>query len=230
MAAKIGKLLFLKMRFEDKLTNPESGATLVELHYLPSLEYFALLEKFDPVILEACENYQKQSYRNRCYIRGANKIETLVVPVKKSGNKTPVRDVRIAYSERWDKEHWRALASAYGKAPYFEYFADLIKVIYEKKFTFLFDLNYSLLSLCLDIIGMKKTVSFTSEYITSPREAFDARSKIHPKKNFAKNSFYKPQPYYQVFGKVFDENLSIIDLIFCEGNYAKSIIKNSTVG
>ena len=42
--------------------------------WFPPVEYFALLAKYSSVYVEACENYQKQSYRNRCRIYAADGV------------------------------------------------------------------------------------------------------------------------------------------------------------
>ena len=53
---------------------------------------------------------------------------------------------------------------------------------------------------------------------------FDLRSQIIPKQPSINRDFYKPVPYYQVFGSGFAENLSLIDLLFCEGPRATSLL------
>jgi len=110
---------------------------LIELHYLPCLEYFIQLVQSENICLEAHENFQKQTYRNRFSILTANKIDTLSVPVLKSNSKQLIREVEIDYTQLWQKIHRRAIQSAYGKAPYYEYYADYFKQLYDKKPRFL---------------------------------------------------------------------------------------------
>ena len=71
-------------------------SALVELQYLPSLEYFCALQQFDAIELEGWEHYVKQSYRNRCYINTAQGVEMLIVPLTAKHGKTLIKDVRIA--------------------------------------------------------------------------------------------------------------------------------------
>ena len=160
---------------------------LIDLQYLPCLDYFVQLIHHDIVYLEACENFQKQSYRNRCLILTANKIDVLSVPVLNSNSKIQIREVEIDYTQPWQKVHWRSIQSAYGKAPYFEYFSDYFRKLYDKKPRFLWDLNLEALTVCLKLLSLEKNIQFTTEYNKEAdihvKEVSDKRSFIHPKKS-----------------------------------------------
>lgn len=203
----------------------EKKTVLIELHYLPSLEYFVCLMNFDKIIIEAAEHFQKQTYRNRCYILGANKTQMLSIPVNRTGKKIPIREAKINNSQGWQREHWRSIESAYGKAPYYKFYCDIFKEIYFAPPEYLFDFNRKLLTVCLKLIGLNIVVEESRKYLDKPVEGvFDARGKIQPDKN---PDFYMPIAYYQVFGNVFVPNLSIIDLLFCEGNNARMVLDKS---
>lgn len=198
---------------------------LIELHYLPCLEYFCALLQFDSIELEKFEHYEKQSYRNRSYINTSQGTEMMIVPLTAKHGKTIIKDVRIDYSQKWQKNHWRTIESAYRKAPYFEYYSDDLKSILFNHHDFLFDLNMELLSFCLKNIRFHPPVSASVSYEkkTSP-QVFDLRSQINPKKPAFGRNLYKPVSYHQVFGSGFVENLSLIDLLFCEGPRAASLL------
>jgi hypothetical protein len=203
---------------------------LIELHYLPSLEYFVCLNKFEELILEINDHYVKQTYRNRCYILTSNKIAPLIIPVKEGNKKIKFKDIKIDYDQKWLMTHWRAIVSAYGKAPFFEFFAPYFHQSLFKKNEFLLDLNLQLLSVCLRLLKIKKVIKFTKNYEKEAKiEIEDLRGQIHPKKMFEQNNFYKKFPYNQIFGKNFVSNLSIIDLLFCEGGNAGNILQKSTI-
>ena len=200
----------------------------IELQYLPSLAYFACLLKYDEVALEAHEHFLKQTYRNRCHILTANGVDTLIVPVVHSSIKMPIREVKIDYSQAWVKRHWGAIVAAYGKAPYFEYFADDFDRIYQKKPSFLFDLNWEFLTICLRLLRLKPTIRLTETYQAELEVGqFDALSIVHPKKAFRNNNLYNPIVYQQNFGSEFVPDLSIIDLLMCHGAEATHILKQS---
>ncbi|CAN5496501.1 WbqC family protein [soil metagenome] len=203
---------------------------LIELHYLPSLEYFVCLNKSENIILEINDHYVKQTYRNRCYILTSNKVAPLIIPVKEGNKKIKFKDIKIDYDQKWLNIHWRAIISAYGKAPFFEYFAPYIHQPMFKKFKYLLDLNLQLLSNCLQLLKLEKNLKFTEVYEKEAgNEIDDLRGQIHPKKNFIFNNFYQIIPYNQIFGKNFVSNISIIDLLFCEGGNAGKILQRSTI-
>jgi hypothetical protein len=199
---------------------------LTEIQYLPPVEYFAEVLKYESLLIEGCENFQKQSYRNRCYILGANKVEELSVPVKKKEGKYGIREAEIDYDQKWLQIHWRSIVSAYGKSPYFEYYQDFFYKVYFKKHKFLFDLNYELLELCFKLTGISIKPELTGAYLPvtdgSSTGIKDLRGQIHPKKI----SKAELTGYTQVFGKDFVSNLSIIDLLFCEGKNSLNVLRS----
>ena len=203
---------------------------IIEAQYFPPVSYFSLILSFDKIKIEVCEHYKKQSYRNRCLIRGANKIEKLIVPVQNTSRNKLIRETEIDYSTHWYKLHRRAVMSAYGKSPFYEYFSADFFHILDRKPRFLFDLNMEILSKCLDLLQIGRDITRTVSYEKTPgMELFDARDLINPKNPGKKQQFFQPEPYYQVFGSNFAEDLSVIDLLMCEGPGALEILKQSNV-
>lgn len=201
---------------------------LIDLHFLPSLEYFCALLPHDEIILEKHEHFNKQSFRNRCYIRAANGVERLTIPVTEKSGKVMITDVRVDYTSRWQTNFLRTLDSAYANAPFYEYYKDdLHKEIFSNQ-KFLFDLNHHLLSMCLKWLKWEKrlteSVSYEKEKIST---SVDLRSLISAKKDFSQRKYYHPHSYPQVFGSTFVPNLSVIDLVFCEGPHAANVIATS---
>ncbi len=200
---------------------------IIDLQYLPSLEYFACILQQEVITIEAHEYYEKQSYRNRCIIQTTNKIDSLSIPVQNGNKKVLIRDLRIEYHQDWQRRHWGAIHSAYGKSPFFEFYAEYFKNILDKKTDFLFDLNFELLSICLKLLRLEKKFIFTEKY--EKEVEFDFRGKIHPKRDFSLNGIYQPAVYRQNFGSEFVPNLSILDLLFCQGNQASKILQSSMI-
>lgn len=203
---------------------------LIELHFLPCLEYFCAWIDSPEVVLEKHENYLRQGLRNRCYVMTSQGPRRVTIPVVHPGPGKKVTDVRIDYTNRWQQTLWRTLTSAYAQAPFFEHYAGELKAKIFSNTPFLYDLNFELLSLCLRWVKLNVTIreSLTFEkHLTS--DAIDLRNVISDRQAPDVRQFYRPHPYTQVFGREFVPNLSIVDLVFCEGPGAAGVLRNSRV-
>jgi hypothetical protein len=169
--------------------------------------------------MEKHETYPRQTYRNRCEIHSANGKLPLVIPVARpNGNSTKISDVRIDYSVKWQREHWRALESAYKNSAYFELIMDYFQPFYIKtNWEFLWDFNLSIIATISEIFGVKLTIKETTEFIKSyPSSVADFRYSIHPKvQHSTPDSSFVPKSYFQVFSQNhgFIPNLSVFDMI-----------------
>ncbi|MBP6385431.1 MAG: WbqC family protein [Pseudarcicella sp.] len=200
---------------------------IIEAQYFPSIKYIAAINAHQEIIIEAYEHFEKQSYRNRCTIETSNGNEQMIVPIIDGTKKIIMKDARIDYSHEWSRRHCRAIQTAYGRSPFFEYYAEPIFELINKKMTFLLDLNLEILSFCLKNLKINKPISLSENYQKTVID--DLRNSIHPKKTNEKLNFYSPKPYRHNFSVDFIENLSVIDLLFCQGPKAKEIIDLSTV-
>lgn len=195
---------------------------LSELHYHPSIRFFQQVFQADSLLIEAHENYIKQSYRNRCHVLTSQGVIALTVPVKGGNKKTAITELEIDYEQKWVNQHWRTIRSAYGNSPYFEFYADYFEAIYKKEPRFLFELNREFLALYFKFLKITKPLRFTERYEEKYEEPVqDFRSKIHPKKA-PDNLTIKS--YNQVFGKQFVSDLSILDLLFNQGPEAAQFL------
>jgi hypothetical protein len=196
--------------------------------YSGNIQYYSLLANHSEVLMEQYSHYVKQTFRNRCQIATANGVMNLTIPVDKvSGQKMLDKDVRISSTD-WQRVHWGAIESAYNNSPFFLYYSDDIKPLYEKKYEFLIDFNIELQGVLLDLLGLDTHVKLTESYIDS--YACDFREKLSPK-NKQVDPRFSFKPYYQVFQEKygFIENLSIYDLLFNMGNESILILKDSFV-
>ena len=201
---------------------------LIETQYLPSVAFFAALYGASEIILERHEHYVKQSYRNRCQVVDVNGKRDLAVPVIHRSGKVLITDVRIDYSQKWVNNHWRCIQSAYGKAPYFEYYADDFHDILYAMPANLYELNRQLLSMCLKALRFDMKVSESVSYVKTVESGVsDLRNAIDVKKPAGMKGIFTSVPYAQVFGSSFVDNASIIDLIFCVGPDAAKTVRNS---
>lgn len=210
------------------LNNEPEKVVRFELQYLPCLEYFTCILSNDRIWIDIEERYVKQTYRNRCDVMTTNKVDTLTVPVQSYAHHSLTKDIRIDYSQPWVRRHWGCFRSAYGKSPYFEYFADELEAVYLKKPAFLVDLNYDLLTICLRLLGISKEITYNlSVPFLSDKAVIDAFSIINNKKSKNIHKYYQSIAYYQTFGNDFVSNLSIVDLLFNMGPEARGILLRS---
>ncbi len=196
--------------------------------YLPSIEYFVYILLSEKVSIEAHETYPKQTYRNRCYIYGSNGVESLHIPViKPYGKSSKTKDVLISYDQKWQRNHRRAIHTAYRNSPFFIYYHDFLEPFYQKKIDRLIDYNFLLLNALFSEIGIEKNICFTNGFEKKITCGTDFRTIISPKfKNRGQFRPLKLSHYDQVFEHKygFAPNLSIIDLLFNKGPDTKEYL------
>ena len=172
------------------------------------------------VLLEACENYQKQSYRNRCYILAGDGVQMLQVPVA-HGADMSITQVQVDYSTPWVVRTERALDTAYETSAYYYYYRDELFALLEAQPSTLWELNLSTIRFLLEKTGVACELSPTAEFIGPDLEADDYRFSIHPKRtDTVLADLGLDRPYYQVFRDRmggFTPKLSCLDLLFNEG-------------
>jgi hypothetical protein len=206
----------------------QGNVVQIELQYLPCLEYFTCLLNHDVIWINVEERYRKQTYRNRCDVLTANKIDTLTVPVKSYQANCLTKDIEIDYSQDWIRRHLGCLRSGYGRSPYFEFFIHEFEAVFLKRPLLLADLNYELLTICLRLVGITIPIQYNlSVPFSGGNKINNVMSLINNRKAEKSNQFYYPVEYYQTFGNDFVSNLSIVDLIFNMGPEARGILNKS---
>lgn len=176
----------------------------------------------DKIIFEMEDNFQKQTNRNRMYIYSPNGLQMLNIPIKhSSGLHQKTKDVQLETSFDWQKQHFKSLEAAYRNSPFFEFFEDDLRPIFEKKHTFLMDLNLQTFEIVSKCLGTKFDIQKTAAYFQEPSQS-DFRSLVDGKKDNSQFDTY-PQVFEQKFG--FINNLSVLDLLFNEGKHASQYLK-----
>ncbi len=181
--------------------------------YMPSVEYVARLLR-EECVIDLGEHYVKRSERNRALILSANGVMPLTVHVENANRmRQPMCDVKIDYSKRWQHQHWVSILSAYKSSPYFDYFADSVEPFYHREWRYLVDYNRAYLQVLLRLLGAKCELRYSERYVDAAEGELDLRPKH---KN---GSTFVAEPYFQVFSDrmPFQPNLSILDLVMCEG-------------
>lgn len=198
---------------------------LLHPSYFPSIANFVAIANAEEVIWEMQDNFVKQTYRNRCYVYGANGKLALNIPViYTQKDRQKYRDVKLFNEENWQKIHWKSLLSAYRTSPFFEYYEDELAPVFFKKFTYLLDFNLKCLEFVFDCLQSELPISHTKIFQKNIDNAEDFRFLILAKKEI-EQSF---EPYFQVFADKhgFISNLSILDLLFNEGPNAYNYLND----
>lgn len=190
--------------------------------YFGSIAYFKELAKHQSVLIEAKEHFPKQTYRNRCDILGGDGILSLSIPTKKpNGSKTTTEEIILPDEENWRIRHWRAITSAYQSAAYFDYYGMEVEELILSEEENLLKFNSAITERILKWLYIDTEIEMTNNF--KPMIENDLRiSLVH------KDAFQEKQiaPYIQVFpGKdSFQESISMLDAIFCEGPMARKLI------
>ena len=202
------------------------STALLQTTYFGPIQWYQKLYRYDQTLIEQYDSYQKQTYRNRCVIATANGLQALTVPVEHDtlnikNEILKVKDLRISDHNNWRRIHWNALQSAYNESPFFDYYADDIRLFFEKKYDFLVDFNEAIRQTVCNLLDIHPQVSYTTDFSRQPSDIDDYREVINAKHPQADADF-QPRRYWQVFeGKHgFQSNLSILDLLFNMGNEA----------
>ncbi len=193
--------------------------------YFSPISQYANIYRSKELVFEIEDNYQKQTYRNRCYIYGANGKLSLNIPVKHANTvgRKKTKDTLIENSFPWQSQHFKSLKSAYQSSPYFEFFEDDLLKIFNKNYVYLVDLNIDTFLFVTDSLQISQEFSRTNTY--------DLEPKIEDYRDF---SIAKNGPSIQIdnYTQMFDDkfgfipNLSILDLLFMEGGNALTILES----
>ena len=199
---------------------------IFSIAYWPSIEYLAYVVGEREILIEKHENFIKQTYRNRCVILSPAGPQNLIVPVLggRSRNKKAITEIAIDYSKHWVPNHLNSIKTAYGSAPFFDFFFDEVKQVLRQKPQTLFELDMATLGASLRMLGVDIKITYTERFEKNYIQAQDLRSRISPK--------VQPQLQFSPYPQVFEDrfgfvpNLSVLDLVFNMGNEALAYLKS----
>lgn len=205
--------------------NNISNNYIIESQYFGQVNWYKLLFKISNIEISQYEAYPKTSFRNRTIITGSNGLIVLSVPLQNGRNqKSQTRDVKISYDQDWQEQHWRSIVSCYGKSPFFEYYQDSLKSLFQKKQEYLLDLNLTTQEWVLKQLKSKSIPPFSMTQETAIKQTeWDFRDQFKPS---AFQTVQNPVKYPQVFEDRmgFQPNLSILDLLSCMGPASKTLL------
>ena len=176
--------------------------------YLPNINYMAWLVAQKKIAFVTHNHYQKQTFRNRTEIFGANGKLKLTVPIVHNRSQTRQVDgeVAIHYENGWQKNHWKSLEAAYRSSPYFEFYEDEFHPFYHQRVDKLMNYNISLIQKILDLIGAE------IEILTKEKDIDEFSNLIIAKQDQVREIPHYHQVFQSKYG--FIHNLSVLDLLF----------------
>ena len=198
-------------------------SALLSSTYFGPIQWYQKLNRYDNCLVEQYDHFVKQTYRNRCVIASTAGLQSLTVPTEAyEGPKCYMRDIRISDHGNWRHLHWNALASAYGESPFFEFYADDLRPFYEKHWDYLIDFNMAITQKMCELLDIHPSIKLSNSYTKAEETEFDDFRDVIRPKHPQPDPTFSPRPYYQVFARKhgFLPNLSILDLLFNEGNEA----------
>ena len=190
--------------------------------YLAPISHWKQIIK-GKIIWDHHQNFNKQTLRNRTFIHSANGLLKLTIPIKHSEEKFILKEALIENDYKWQQNHWKSIESAYRSSPFFMYYEDSLKEIYNKEYEKLIDINIDLTKLVYEWLEIKANIFLTDEYRNTYVKEKDLRFMTESKTRENQNI----KEYTQVFSNKngFINNLSNIDLIFNEGPNSINLLK-----
>lgn len=202
--------------------------TLLHPVYFPNVAHFVAMVQAEHLVFEVCDNYQKQTYRNRASIFGANGKLDLNIPVIYSQkNRQSYQNVEIFNTENWQIQHLKSLESAYRTSPFFEFYIDDLLPLFQMETSMIMDFNFKCIEVIFDCLQLPLSYSKTERFDLEPTAIIDARSLANSRKGIQQN--------FKSYAQVFDDkhgflsNLSILDLLFNEGPNTELYLKSQTL-
>jgi len=183
--------------------------------YIPSAEYFAHWLHHGEIHMEAHENYQKRTWRNRTCILSPGDPLSLTVPLQKGKHQQQdIREVQIAYDEPWPEKHIRSLQTAFGNTAFGEEVLEGLFEILKSENERLWDLNLLIIEHLTSLLSGKWTYRLTFDFKASyPNEVVDLRKGIPAGESSIPNEALPVYQQVQRLHQSFQPNLTILDAL-----------------
>lgn len=232
------------------MNNPWKRVAIVQSNYIPWKGYFDMIHLSDEFIFLDDVQYTRRDWRNRNLIKTPQGLYWLTIPVVVKGNYlVKIRDIKIADAQ-WPQKHWGILKNNYVKAAHFKECSPIIEELYLNcREEYLSEINYRFITAICKILKIETKISRSSDYdLTEGKterllalcEAAGAKVYLsgpaakdyldeelfHQKNIEVEWMDYSAYPAYRQLFPPFEHGVSILDLLFNEGEKATEFMKS----
>lgn len=226
-----------------------ANISIMQPTFLPWLGYFNLIKKSEIFVFLDHVQLDKRSWQQRNKIKANQGELFLTVPlITKNKSQQKISETKIQRQENYISDHLKSIKQNYSKSQYFNQYFDKISDIYYKNFEYLNDLNINFIKYFSKVLKLKKNFFKSSELnidfkkknndlLIDICKKFNVNEYLSPigSKIYLDNDKFKNNnieikfndfnhPVYNQINKKFLPNLSIIDLVFNEGENSHKFI------
>ena len=223
---------------------------ITQSNYIPWKGYFDLVRSVDELVLFDSMQFTRRDWRNRNRIKTAHGPAWLTIPVQVKGKYHQKISETVVANHSWAATHWRTIANAYAKAPFFSQFAPFFENLYAQaaQLENLSAINHLFLSNINHLLNIKTPLIFdtafpefqgkterlvalcqaarATTYISGPAAKDYIDESLFEQADIRLSWFdYPDYPQYPQLHPPFDHHVSIIDLIFHVGTDIKTYLQ-----
>lgn len=221
--------------------------SILQSNYIPWKGYFDIIAKSDVFVIYDEVQYTKNDWRNRNLIKGSAGLEWLSIPVRQERLNQKIYETNISRFD-WSKKHKSTIQTNYGKAPYFKDYKEVVFEIYDNPSTNLSRINKLFIEKICAILAIETKIIDSRELNLEGDKVerlIDACNKLKATKYlsgpaakkyidealFNENNIelewmdYSNYKEYNQLYPPFEHGVTILDLIFNEGQNARSFLK-----
>ena len=223
---------------------------ILQSNYIPWKGYFDIIGSVDEFILYDDMQYTRRDWRNRNKIKTPQGLQWITIPVEVKGKFFQKINETKVTGHDWVDSHWKSICLNYAHADCFGQYRERIEHIYEqcREEDYLSRINYLFLTEICDILGIKTKITWSSDYdlVDGKTERLvglvkDAGGDYYLSGPAAKDYIvpelfeeagielawmdYSGYPEYRQQHGAFEHGVTILDLIFNEGENARRFMK-----
>ena len=195
---------------------------------MPRLQFVALMQASNTVVLSPSRQYVRQSWQNRTRIRTPDGVQWLSIPIRSGQHPRSSAATVTADNPNWRRHHWKAIRNSYGHAPYFDHYADVIRIFLQRPWKKVGDVATASVALLHKLYNLDCTITI-GQSLPQPDAVHGSYRLLvtpddRPKEDPSYILHFEERPYRQAFTG-FAPELTALDLLFGYGPAAPSMVR-----